>query len=491
MKKEIVQLIKHSGIYGIGVALSKSVGFFMIPVYTRYLVPRDYGILELLDVVLFASTTFAAMGVFGAIFRFYAAYESEDDKKEVIGTALIFTVGTSILISLGLVYWAPIIADIYLGDASLAQCVRIVGCTFFFTNMSEVPMAYWRAQGRTVLFVSLGLGRTIMAALNLVVFLVILKMGILGALYANLLTNSIWGLALCGVVLASIPWRIKRDKLEKMLNYGIPTVAWSVGGFILTFSDRIFLRYYASLSEVGVYALGYKMARIVPIVITGPFNMAWQWQQFELAKRENARQIIARVGSYLLMAATMVCLGISVLAKDILRIMVPASYWGAAAVVPLIAASYLLFNLQLVVISGIYIQRVTSRLAVVAAATAGLNLALNYLLIPQFHIMGAAVATWLSYAGQLALSFVAAQSCYHVPYQYKRNAIILGSATFIYFVSTLPTLDISVSVVFNLILVAAFSGICYLLLEAREKQIVQQWMLSAHTGLRRVWLQAR
>ena len=49
MKKEVGQLIKHSGIYGLGTILSKSVGFLMIPIYTHYFVPADYGVLELLD----------------------------------------------------------------------------------------------------------------------------------------------------------------------------------------------------------------------------------------------------------------------------------------------------------------------------------------------------------------------------------------------------------------------------------------------------------
>jgi O-antigen/teichoic acid export membrane protein len=491
MNKELTRLVKHSGIYGLGTALSKSVGFIMIPVYTRFLTPKDYGILELLDLALFVSTTFAAMGIYGAIFRFYAAYESEKDKKEVIATALLYSSTASLLVGLALICWGFPIAGVLLGNTSLGPLVRIVGCTFFFSNLTEAPMAYWRAQGRTTLFVCVGLVRTLTAATSLAFFLAILKMGIRGALYANLVTNIVWGVTLSGIVLASVPWRISKEKLTKMLRYGLPTVAWSIAGFILTFSDRLFLRYYASLSEVGVYALGYKLAGIVSIAITAPFSMAWQWQQFELAKRQDAKAIFARVETYLLMVTTLVALGVSVLAKDMLRIMVPETFWPAAYVVPLIAASYLLFNMQYVVISGIYINHVTSRLAIVAAITAGANLALNYLLIPRFHAMGAAVATWLSYAFQLTLSFIAAQITYRVAYEYKRNAMILGSAISIYFLSRFPQLGISASVVFNLALIMLFSGVCYLLLGAEERQMAHQWAHAAGSGLRRAWLQSR
>ncbi len=491
MKKDLGQLIKQSGIFALGAALSKSVGFIMIPVYTRYLTPRDYGILELLDLVLFVSTTFAAMGIYAAIFRFYAAYETEKDKKEVVATALFYSAGMSLVLSVILVWGAPFFAGIVLGQPSLASFVQIVAFTFLFSNLAESPMAYFRARGRSTLYICLGLTRTLLGALSLSYFLIVLEMGIQGALYANLLTNTIWGLSLSGVVVADVGWRINKEKLSKMLRYGVPTVAWSIAGFILTFSDRLFLRYFASLSEVGIYALGYRLAGVVSVMITGPFNMAWQWQQFELAKRENAKFVFARIEVYLLMVATLVVLGVSVLAKDVLRIMVPESFWGAARVVPLIAASSLLFIIQLVVISGIYIQRTTSRLVVVAVITSAANLALNFLLIPQYQSMGAAVATWLSYALQLTLSFVAAQKCYPVQYDYKRNAVVVAAATSLYFVSTVPALALGLSVAYKLALMMLYLFICYLILDEREKQMVQQWRLLASTGLRRAWSQAR
>jgi O-antigen/teichoic acid export membrane protein len=304
-------------------------------------------------------------------------------------------------------------------------------------------------------------------------------MGVKGALCANALSNGLWAAVLVGIVLRRIPWRINRDKLERMLHYGIPTVAWSIAGLVLTFSDRMFLRYYGSLSDVGVYALGYKLAGVVSILVIAPFSMAWQWQQFELAKRENARSIFSKVETYALLVATFVGLGISVMARDVLRIMTPPPFWPAAHVVPLIALSYTLFTVQYVVITGIYVHHTTSRLAVIAAITAGANLALNYF------------ATVLSYALQLTLCFLAAQQIYRVQYEYRRNVLILGGATAVYLLSTLPNLRIVASVMVNLSLLAAFLAFFYILMEARERQAILQWAVTATHEVRRGWVHAR
>jgi len=475
MKKEIGQLIKHSGIYGLGTVLSKSVGFLMIPVYTHYLSPADYGVLELLDMLVFLATHFAAMGIYGAVFRFYAAYDSEKEKREVISTALFYTAATSLLFALGISSFASPIAGLILGKTSFAPFVRIVAFTFLFSNLNEVPMAYWRAQGRTGLFVRVGLARTILGASMLAWFLAGLHWGVQGSLYANLVTNGISGLILSGVVLSAVPWRIARQRLDEMLRYGIPTVAWSLSAFVLTFSDRLFLRYFSNLSEVGTYALGYKLAAIVTVVVTGPFIMAWGWQQFELAKRDNAQQVFARTQTYLLMVCVFVGLSVSVMAKDLLKILAPPAFSPAAYVVPIITLSYILCSTRDIVISGIYIQRVTSRLAAIAAITVVSNLALNYVLISRYHAMGAAVATALSFALELALCFVVAQRVYPIQYDYARSAIILGSATVIYLVSTLPKLDFESSVGVNILLLMLFVGILLMLLDRTERRLLRQY----------------
>ena len=135
MRDELTKVIKHSGIYAIGVVLSKGISFFLIPVYTHFLTPRDYGILELLDLLIFFTTNLSAMGIYAAVFRFYAAYESEQDKKEVIATALLYTAAGSLIFTAGLEFFAPTVAGLILRRPDLAPYVRIVALTFLLSNL--------------------------------------------------------------------------------------------------------------------------------------------------------------------------------------------------------------------------------------------------------------------------------------------------------------------------------------------------------------------
>src|SRR5690348_1747756 len=153
MMKEVGQLLKHTGIYGLGTVLSKSVGFFMIPIYTHYLVPADYGVLEMLDLTLFFSGIIATMGIGAAFFRFFSGTDSLAERKEVTSTALATMAGLSLLVVVVMQILASLLSLVAFGSAAYVPLVRILAFTLFFSNVAEVPLAYLRAQKHTVLFV--------------------------------------------------------------------------------------------------------------------------------------------------------------------------------------------------------------------------------------------------------------------------------------------------------------------------------------------------
>lgn len=474
MIEDLSRLLKHTGLVGIGSLLSRAIGFFMIPIYTRYLSPPDYGLLELLDLVVYFIINIVEMGIYGSVFRFYTTYESEEDKKKVISTALLYTSFTSVVCALGLAWFSPLIARVVLGNSDYAPFVRLVALILLFSSLTEVPLAYWRAQGRTTLFVLVSLGRALLGASTLAFFLIVLRWKVKGALCASLLANLLAGSSLFAIVLFQVGWSIDRKKLKEMLAYGVPLIPWGINGFVLMFSDRFFLRQFGNLAEVGVYALGYKLSMILDLIITSPFDTVWQWQQFELAKRENAKQIYATVETYLLLVTVLIGLGLAVMAKDVLRVFTPASYWTAARIVPLIILSYVFNAVRVVVVSGIYIKGATRDLAIIAVIGTVSNLLFNFLLIPRFLAMGAAVAALISYALDFFMCLYAAQRVYFVRYPYARNLAALVSAAVLYLVSTWPNLGLAGSVMADLLLVSAFGVVSLMLLGREQRSMFRQ-----------------
>ena len=82
-------IAKHGAVYGIANLLDRIISFIMIPVYTRFLTPSDYGILELLYITSSVLSIFIGVGIESAVGRFYFDYKEQKDRNMVISTAYI------------------------------------------------------------------------------------------------------------------------------------------------------------------------------------------------------------------------------------------------------------------------------------------------------------------------------------------------------------------------------------------------------------------
>jgi O-antigen/teichoic acid export membrane protein len=249
---------------------------------------------------------------------------------------------------------------------------------------------------------------------------------------------------------------------------------------VLVFSDRFFLRHFGSLEQVGIYALGYKFAAVLAMFVSGPFALAWQSNQFEIAKDENARKVFAKALTLQFSVAMFVALGIALFSRDAIRILAPAQYGAAHLFVPVLVLSYVVADLRQIVMSGLHVTSNTKRIAAMAAAVAVLNLALNYMMIPRWQAWGAAWATLISYLIHLVLVWQQGQRIYHVRYEYLRISIIAASWVGLVLVQTAaPALPLYYSLPFSALLVLVFVGCIWMTLDMSERQRASQILVAA------------
>src|ERR1700716_2823503 len=89
LRKEVVSVGKHSLIYVVGQAISRAVGFLMIPVYTSYIAQSNYGAMVLIDIIAAACLVVISVGGGDGMSRFYHAEVDESERKRVISTIIL------------------------------------------------------------------------------------------------------------------------------------------------------------------------------------------------------------------------------------------------------------------------------------------------------------------------------------------------------------------------------------------------------------------
>ncbi|MFX0140692.1 MAG: lipopolysaccharide biosynthesis protein [Candidatus Hodarchaeota archaeon] len=116
MKKHLQQLGKDSIIYGFGGIVSKAVGFFLLPVYTRLFTPSEYGILEMLIVLTNLIGVLLTLGLDSAqsFYFFEQAKEGREKQSQVISSILQLRIISGIFIVIFASLFSPILNNIFL-----------------------------------------------------------------------------------------------------------------------------------------------------------------------------------------------------------------------------------------------------------------------------------------------------------------------------------------------------------------------------------------
>jgi O-antigen/teichoic acid export membrane protein len=473
MFQEIKNLVHHSFIYWIGVILAKVVGFLLIPVYTRYLTPADYGTIELLFLTADIAALAIGLQMTQGVFRFYHSYETKEEKNRLISTALFSILAVSVIMIIGFNVFARPITLLVFGSESYIHYLRFYSFVYPLNLIIEIPFALIRIkkQSRFYVFCSL-INFVFMISLN-IFFIVYMGWGIWGVLVSPAITFTMLAIFLLKRTFSEVGFSFSFSMMKQVLKFSTPLIPASLGMFALHFSDRYFVKHFCSLSDVGIYSLGYKFGFILSAMVIQPFNLIWQTYMYELAKKANAPQIYGRVLTYFTFVLVFAGLLVSVPINEVIRIMATPAFYGASTVVPFVAFAYALSGINTVFQTGLFINSKTHWIGSITFSSAIGNLIANYLLISRLGIMGAAISTFGSFLFMTGLTFYFSYKVYPINIEYVRIAKLACVALLVLVLSKyLEIGSILYSLCLKTLLILAFFFVLFLInfLDSAEKQ---------------------
>ncbi len=432
---QISRLFQHSAVYAVSAAVQRLTGLLMLPVYTNfaYLSSRSaFGDYALVFTFIAFMNFFYLYGMDSAFLRFF--FLANRDRRTVFSSTYLILTLTS-LATTGLVLaFAKPIAGVLLKSHAYAAFIRLAGLILLFDTLTNLPYLILRAEERPVLFALFRTGRFLLElALNLA-FVVFLKKGVLGILYANLCAAVINWLAMLPVVKRYFRWCIDLSLWKEMVRFGLPFLPNGIAFMTIETIDRVLVQEFLGKDAVGLYSPNYKFGTILLLLVVA-FRNAWQPFFLKLAGERSpleARQVYARVFYYYLIGAGMVALAGTFLLDYLLKCrlfgnfyLLGPAYWPGIPIIPIILLSYVCFGVYVIFTPGFYIQKKSGLMIWFTGTGALLNVLVNVWLLPRIGIWGAAVATLVSYTSMAALIFLVAQRIYPIPLQPGRIVRIL------------------------------------------------------------------
>jgi O-antigen/teichoic acid export membrane protein len=401
--------------------LSKVIAVALLPLYTRYLTPEDYGAAEILFAGVVLVSIVVRFGLAEAILRFY--YKDDEDPEEVVKSTFAGLFWLSTLGALlALPFAGPISEALLPGDSapeSAPELVRIAIGGLWVLTMWEFMLTLFRLDERARAFFLTTI-LNVVAAIGLTVILVVgLDQGARGLLLGSYATGAAFVL-----VLVALQWRRlslwpNPPLLRRLFRFGLPTMPAEVSLYLLNFVDRLIIVRTLGLAEAGLYSLAIKFAQGVNVLVRG-FQLAWPPLAYSIRDDEEARRTYATVVTLFVAGCAFVVTGMWLFSRWIVRALAAPEFFDSYEAIGLISTAVTLYALYLVlvVILGRTGRTEFNFPAAIGAVVA--NVALNLVLVPPLGIVGAGLALVASYLVVLGLMYVFTQRLFPVPYEWGR-----------------------------------------------------------------------
>jgi O-antigen/teichoic acid export membrane protein len=423
---ELKRLGKHSAIYGLGGLVSRILAVLLLPLYTRYLSPSDYGKVETLIALTTVIGIVLRMGIHSAFFRFYFDSPEPEHRRRVLRTSFWFTMAMATAGLIVGVALSPQISDLLFGTTDDAELVAAAFVGLWAGMNYEQLTSLFRVEERSTAFVAASLSNVLLTIGATLILVVALDKGPIGVIVGNFTGTLLVYAALVGYRREQLGLQFDRGLLREMNRFGTPLVPTALFLWVTNFSDRLFLVWLADVTEVGLYSVGVRIASAMVLLLTA-FRLAWPAFAYSIEDEGEARRTYAYVLTYLVLVATWVATALALLSPWIVDWIAAPAFEESSRVVGPLAFAAVAFGAYIVVAIGVGRARRTQFNWVVTGAAAAVNIALNLLLIPPYGMMGAAVATVAAYMTIFVGMAWWSQRIYPVPYQWRRVTTAAGA----------------------------------------------------------------
>jgi O-antigen/teichoic acid export membrane protein len=416
----LLRFFKHSLVYGGAQVLVRGVSLLLLPLYTRVLSPTDYGVMDIIGIAVTFLTTAISLEISQAVGRYYADTHDPERRRTVASTGLWFTVGAFASFSLLALLASPWIARAMLSTSADTDIVRVAAVGLFAQGVFYFTMEQlrWQVKPQHHALVALVGALTLVGATA--VFVLVLHTGVIGVFYGQLVGNA------PGVALAlwygreAYALRFDRRVLRKLLAFSVPLVPGTAAVVAAFMVDRIAVRSFMSLAELGLYGIAYRFATVISLVMIG-VNGAFMPLVFRHHGEPSTPRTIADIFRYFVGLAATVFVSMSLFSGWILRAITTPKYYDAADVVPLVLLAVTFSSMSLFA-PGLLIGKRTRTIAGINVAALILNAALVFSLVPFLGLAGAALGTTISFATAFAAQMLMSQRTYRVPHAWGRIA---------------------------------------------------------------------
>ena len=382
--------------------LLRGISMFTAPLFSRLLGTEGYGVVSLYTVWVGVAAIAFTLQTNGTLVNARIEYPEDQQHKyqsSVMTLSLLFFLlcsGVTIAFlpqvsALLKLHWVLILLILFHSFGS--YCVNFLNSKFTYEFKADRNM-----------YVSVGITLSTIVLSVILILLMPAHINYYGRVLALALVYGGMGIGVCTYVLLKGKTFYNKEYWTLALTLALPVVFYSLSDLALGQCDRVMLQQMMNESMVGQYSMAYNFGGIM-FTIFGALNNTWTPFYFEDMKQKRQSAMRAQAGNFLELF-TVLSVGFILLAPEVYHVFARWDFWAGTPLIPIFVTSYYLNFLCTFPVNYEYFHKKTKAVAVITVSTSMLNIGLNYVLIRQFGVAGAALATALSHGVQFISHYI-------------------------------------------------------------------------------------
>lgn len=433
------KLVKNTFVIAIGTFLPKLASFVTLPILTGCLSKTEYGIYDLIIVLVSLLLPTVTLQVQTAAFRFLIDVRNdESEQKKIISTIFCFIAPMSLMA----------LFVLFFSLSKVPTQIRVFICLYFLSDIFvNAARQVCRGLDQTLFYSISAIISAVCKMLFTYIFVFRLHQNLLGTTIALFVASfcSLLYLVVRGKLYTYVQLScFDRSKLKELLKYSWPMVPNSISGWVMRVSDRIVVTAFLGVSVNAVYAVANKIPSLLNLA-QNTFTMAWQENASMVSKDEDASEY------YSFMFRTMLDLlagffGILIGATPLLyRLFIRGDYSDSYFQIPILFLAMFFYSLS-TFIGGIYVAyKRSDSVGITTAAAALINIVVDVSTIKWIGLYAASGSTLFSYLLLFIFRVIDIQKIVVVQYNIKHlfTVIVFVLVESVFCYMSIPSLNLA------------------------------------------------
>lgn len=430
-------LLKESVIYSIGNILNKASGLILLPIYSQLISIEEFGILTILELIALALIQICNLGLTSGFQRYFFI----EKEKGHLGSFLYSNIVSLIIMYIPFIifglYFNNELSHLFFDTIDYSFCFKLLTGIILIEMLFDFQQMYLQNEQKSITYTVFSVTNTIVT-LGITIYLIKYNnWGIEAVFVSRLISKTLITLiSFITYIYPILEYKLSIKSVKTSLIYGFPIVISSLGYIVYTMSDRFMLNELTDEASLGKYSIGVRVASVINIVFIKALGLGFLPQIF---KNENNKRLYTKTFTYFTYGISAIILFfLMTYSLPIELLLKNKEYTEGLIIVPILSIYFLALGSNYFLYSGISTSNKSKYLIYPTLITALVNIVLNYILIPKFGYISAAVTTLLSQFLYIFIANKIVQKINPIKFEWKKIffsvSIAIGLyAIFIYF----------------------------------------------------------